>query len=360
MDFGHFSLMGYRERGYTSRQIFTEHGEQVKLAEQAGIEFAWFAEHHFSNYCTCPTPLMMAAYCAGFTTKIRLGTAVIVAPLYNPARVLAEIGMVDAMSNGRLALGIGSGYQPYEFERFGADLAASKAMMEEFLDILELAFTQEVFSYSGKHYQLPETHISARPIDGIKEIWIAGDNEAGHRLCARRGYIPLFAGRHKGAEYFAEMRGKIEATYRAEGKDASNVPMAYQRFFCVTESAAETRDYVDNCRHQMRLASALRRRAEVMDGAMMNEIPFTDEPSLEEMEQNLLVGDCESIAEKLVKEINLGQPNQILFHMQVGASRQHQAVRTIEKFATEIRPMLEQALGPLEAIGHAVQTAAAE
>ena len=222
MDFGHFSLMGYRERGYTSRQIFTEHGEQVKLAEQAGIEFAWFAEHHFSNYCTCPTPLMMAAHCAGFTSKIRLGTAVIVAPLYNPARVLAEIGMVDAMSNGRLALGIGSGYQPYEFERFGADLAASKAMMEEFLDILELAFSQEVFHYNGKYYQLPETHISARPIDGIKEIWIAGDNEAGHRLCARRGYIPLFAGRHKGAEYFAEMRGKIEAAYRAEGRDASN------------------------------------------------------------------------------------------------------------------------------------------
>ena len=49
-----------------------------------------------------------------------------------------------------------------------------------------------------------------------------------------------------------------------------------------------------------------------------------------------------------------------LFHMQVGASRQHQAVRTIEKFATEIRPMLEQALGPLEAIGHAVQAAASE
>ena len=190
MDFGYFGLMGYRERGTPPQRVFEEHLEQVRQADRLGFEIAWFAEHHFSNYCICPSPLVMAARCAGETTRIKLAPAVIVAPLYDPARVLAEIGMVDCLSDGRLVLGLGSGYQTYEFERFGKDLAHAKEMLEEFLDMLELAFTRETFSFEGKHYRMPSTHISARPVNGIPEIWIAGDNEAGHRLCARRGYVP--------------------------------------------------------------------------------------------------------------------------------------------------------------------------
>src|SRR5580693_3514807 len=66
---------------------------------------AWFAEHHFSNYCLCASPLMMVAHCASITKKIPLGTAVIVLPLYNPARLAAEIATADALSSGRLMLG---------------------------------------------------------------------------------------------------------------------------------------------------------------------------------------------------------------------------------------------------------------
>jgi alkanesulfonate monooxygenase SsuD/methylene tetrahydromethanopterin reductase-like flavin-dependent oxidoreductase (luciferase family) len=61
---------------------------------------------------------MMVAHCASITTKIRLGTAVVVLPLYNPARLMAEIATADALSNGRLMLGVGAGYQPYEFEPY--------------------------------------------------------------------------------------------------------------------------------------------------------------------------------------------------------------------------------------------------
>src|SRR5258708_27808187 len=106
---------------------------------------------------------MMVAHCASITEKIRLGTAVVVLPLYHPARLVAEIATADALSGGRLALGIGSGYQPYEFDRFGVDLARNMAITEEFLDIIELGLTQEFFSYEGVHYRLPHTHIAARP-----------------------------------------------------------------------------------------------------------------------------------------------------------------------------------------------------
>ena len=163
MEFGVFSLMGYRERGASTKQILEEAAEQTRIADQLGYDIAWFAEHHFSNYCVCPSPLMMIAHCSATTQRIRLGSAVVVIPLYEPVRLLAEIGMTDALCDGRLILGIGSGYQPYEFDRFDVDLKNSKSMTEEFMDMYDLAFTQDTFSYDGQHFKLPETHISARP-----------------------------------------------------------------------------------------------------------------------------------------------------------------------------------------------------
>ena len=64
------------------------------------------------------------------TRRIRLGSAVCILPLYHPARLLAEVGFVDTVSNGRLDLGIGSGYQEFEFERFGVKLEDAHAMLQ--------------------------------------------------------------------------------------------------------------------------------------------------------------------------------------------------------------------------------------
>ena len=122
MEFGIFNLMGAREADKPTAQVFGEVAEQTRLADELGYTIAWFAEHHFSNYCLCASPLMMITHCAAVTQKIRLGTAVVVLPLYNPARLAAEIATADALSNGRLNLGVRGGFQPYEFERFGFDI----------------------------------------------------------------------------------------------------------------------------------------------------------------------------------------------------------------------------------------------
>jgi alkanesulfonate monooxygenase SsuD/methylene tetrahydromethanopterin reductase-like flavin-dependent oxidoreductase (luciferase family) len=152
MEFGIFNLMGSRDPEKPTAEIFAEVAEQTRLADELGYAIAWFAEHHFSNYCLCASPLMMVAHCASITKKIRLATAVIVLPLYNPARLAAEIATADALSNGRLMLGVGAGYQPYEFERFGVDIKANLEMTEEFCDILDRAFSQDA---RGHQYLQP-------------------------------------------------------------------------------------------------------------------------------------------------------------------------------------------------------------
>jgi alkanesulfonate monooxygenase SsuD/methylene tetrahydromethanopterin reductase-like flavin-dependent oxidoreductase (luciferase family) len=153
-----------------------------------------------------------------------------------------------------------------------------------------------------------------------------------------------------GPDYLSDMRRTIEESWVAEGLEPEQMPLGIQRFMCVVDNRQEALEYVDNARHQMRLASNLRRREEVVDGAMLIEQPAPNEPTIDEAVDNLLVGDCETIAERLCTEIRAARPSHMMFHFQVGASSFKKALTSIEKFQTHIKPMLEKELGPLTAL----------
>jgi alkanesulfonate monooxygenase SsuD/methylene tetrahydromethanopterin reductase-like flavin-dependent oxidoreductase (luciferase family) len=344
MEFGIFNLMGSREAKPTA-QVFGEVAEQTKLADELGYTIAWFAEHHFSNYCLCASPLMMVAHCASITRTIRLGTAVVVLPLYNPARLAAEIATADALSNGRLMLGIGAGYQPYEFERFGADIAQNLEMTEEFCQILDLAFSRDFFSYHGKHYQMPETHIPARPVQNPLPIYVAGHSEAMFRTAARHGYRVLSSGRVGGAKLLAEQYADIVAAFAAENAPLSRAHITVNRFAHITDSRDDGMRFAENARYQTRLASSLRRRQEVMQGTVLVDVPFPDEPPLETIYENLLIGDVETVAEKLVAEIQAARPVHLCFSFKVGNTPHKAAMRSMELMFGEVKPRVEKALG---------------
>ena len=347
MEFGIFNLMGSRDADKPTQQVFGEVAEQTKLADELGYGIAWFAEHHFSNYCVCASPLMMVAHCASITQKIRLGTAVVVLPLYNPVRLAAEIATADALSNGRLMLGIGAGYQPYEFERFGVNLAQNLEMTNEFCDILDLALSQDFFSYDGKHYQMPETHISARTVQKPVPIYVAGHAPAMFRAAARHGYRVLTSGRLGGTKLLAEQYADMVAAFAAENVPVSRAHMSVNRFAHITESRKDGMRFAENARYQSRLASSLRHRKEVMQGTVLVDVPFPNEPSLETIHDDLLIGDVETVAEKLVAEIHATQPVHVCFSFKVGNTPHKAAMRSMELMMGEVKPRVEKALGPL-------------
>jgi alkanesulfonate monooxygenase SsuD/methylene tetrahydromethanopterin reductase-like flavin-dependent oxidoreductase (luciferase family) len=351
MDFGIFNLMGYREPDKTTAQVLKEATEQTCVAEALGFGMSWFAEHHFSNYAICPSPLMMVAHCAPMTSRIRLGTGVLVLPLYNPARLTAEIAMADALCDGRLVLGVGSGYQPYEFERFCLNLNDSKGMFSEFLDIIELGLSRDFFSYDGTHYRLPQTHITPRIRQKRLPIWIAGDSPELHRMAARRGYIPMMAGRTGDMISVIAQRDRCAASFQAEGIPPERMPLALQRHACITTDRDEARRFAENALYQIRLTTGLRRRTEVMDGVMIRDQPFPEEPSIERIMQNLLIGDPEHCAEMLATEIKATNPMHMNFYFQLGDFPHRSVLRSMEMFMTRVVPLLTRELGPLGTIG---------
>jgi len=336
MEFGIFNLMGAREPDKPAAAVFGEVAEQTRLADELGYSIAWFAEHHFSNYCLCASPLMMIAHCASITKKIKLGTAVVVLPLYNPARLAAEVATVDAMSGGRLMLGIGAGYQPYEFERFGVDIAQNFTMTDEFCQILDGALTQDFFSFEGKHYRIAETHIPVRSVQKPIPIYVAGHTQAMFQAAARRGYRVLTSGRLGGTKLLAEQYADIVAAFAAE-----KVPLSRAH---ITNSREEGMRFAENARYQSRLASSLRRRKEVMKGTVLVDVPFPDEPSVETIYDDLLIGDPETVAEKLVAEIQAAKPVHVCFSFKVGSTPHAAAMRSMELMMRDVKPKVEKAL----------------
>ncbi len=356
MDFGVFNLLQHRDRSWTSHQIIQDAMEHVQLAEELGFSRVWFAEHHFSNYSLCPSPLILCTQAAAITRRIRIGSAVLILPLHQPARLIAEIALVDALSGGRLDVGVGSGYQHYEFARLGADLTENKTVFNEMLDMIDRGLRQPHFSYVGQKFNQPQTAINIAPVQTPRPpIWIAGADPNSHRRCARDGFVPFISGGIGSAEDILKGREKVEASYRAEGKDPAAMPLGVLRFVCVSDDPAVIDRYVDGARFQRRLAMSLRHRRETMvDDYMVDEAAFPGEPSLEEIARNIVVGNAETVAERLCREIELYGPRHISIYFAVGDVPSADVKRSMTLFASKVVPMIERHFGkPLAEISNA-------
>ena len=348
MKLGLFCLMAQRDPSVPAAQIFEQTAEQVQLADEVGLDVAWFAEHHFSNYCICVSPLMMAAYCAPLTKRIRLGTAVVVMPLYEPIRLLEEIATVDILSGGRLVLGIGSGYQAFEFERFRTTLDESIGRSLEMLDMMDLAFSQKTFSYDGTFYQQPPTSLAVQPIQQPgPEIYIAGmlREERVRRRIVENRYVPLAQPRWGPPSMMVESRQNLEQMYEEYGADASDVPLAVLRWLNVTQSDDDAEQAADALRYTYRVALACRGGYQQLDGAVHEELPASEEPSLEDIRKFALIGDVDKIVAQISEEINAYHPSELCFSMGMGDHTR--TLKSIEKLGREIIPRLEAEFGPL-------------
>ena len=106
-----------------SAAIFAEVAALIELADDLGVRYAWFAEHHaHAHQGHLPTPLLYALHLAGRTRQIHLGTAVLCLNLRNPVDIAEQVAVADTLAGGRLAVGFGSGSTPAEFALFGLEV----------------------------------------------------------------------------------------------------------------------------------------------------------------------------------------------------------------------------------------------
>ncbi|MDM0020957.1 LLM class flavin-dependent oxidoreductase [Variovorax saccharolyticus] len=348
MEFGVFILA--QQRGYhqTSQQVINNSIEQTVVAEQAGFNNAWYAEHHFNNYSLSPSPLMMVAHMAAKTKRIRLGTAVCILPLYQPARFLAEVGFVDTVSNGRLDLGVGSGYQEFEFERFGVKIAEASAIYNEFLDILPKGLTQQTFEYQGQFLKVPPSSVAVRCVQGpMPPVWITSGNPVALGRGVRENHNLFVTALLNGNEGVQGLRDRLVKVADDNGKDLDrDVKFGFLRCAYASDDNAEIDAYLDCARFQRRISESLKfRRSQSDDGYMIKEVPSETDPTMEQLRKNLPVGAVNQVIDKMLEEISILRPKHIALQTQLGDFDQKTMLKQIELWGERIIPAIKKELG---------------
>jgi alkanesulfonate monooxygenase SsuD/methylene tetrahydromethanopterin reductase-like flavin-dependent oxidoreductase (luciferase family) len=338
MDIGTFLLMQSPSQA-SSQEIFSRGLEQAQAAEALGFRNCWLGEHHFSTYGYLSRPVQFATHIAAKTTKLRVGTAVIVIPLHNPLTVAEEIATLDLLSNGRADIGFGRGYQQYEFARFGLDLDTAREKYDEALDIVLKSFEGKPFSYSGKHYQLPETMIYPQPLQRPHPpVWIVAQSPYAVEAAVRRGFSVLTGGFGVTIEHLANY-GKLYNEVCAKVQPKVRPPLAVQRAIYVAESAADARDAAEHARWNMRVTLSLRNRYEQVENGRAVPLPSPNEPDLDDLvERYLMIGTPERLIGKIKQLKDVMGITHFNCSFWFGDLDQKRVLRSMERFAREIMP----------------------
>ncbi|MDN3294466.1 LLM class flavin-dependent oxidoreductase [Streptomyces ficellus] len=201
----------------------------AEVAEEAGLDSVWLAEHHFVPYGVCPSAVTLAALLLGRTRRIRVGTAVSVLPTAHPVALAEQTALLHLTSGGRFTLGVGRGGPWVDLEVFGSGLAAYEKGFPEALDLLLRWLREPRVSADGPRYRFREVAVVPRPgelIDGdpVPETIVACTSPSSVRTAAERG-LPMLLGMHCGDE---EKAGMV-ALWRREALAAGHTPDAVER-----------------------------------------------------------------------------------------------------------------------------------
>jgi alkanesulfonate monooxygenase SsuD/methylene tetrahydromethanopterin reductase-like flavin-dependent oxidoreductase (luciferase family) len=157
------------------RQVVQQMLELVQLAEAGGFEIAWAPEHHTIELMAGPNPFTILMHWAAHTSRIRLGTAVVVAPYWHPVRVAGEAALFDVYSDGRLELGLGRGAFQYEFDRMAGaiDQREGGRHLREMLPVLQGLWQGDI-EHHGEIWNFPRATSVPKPLQTpYPPIWVA-------------------------------------------------------------------------------------------------------------------------------------------------------------------------------------------
>lgn len=169
---------------------YHEYGDYIRTAERLGYESAWMVEHHFTGFSQLSATLNYISYLSGITSKIRLGSAVVVVPWHNPVLLAEQVATIDQLSKGRYDFGVGRGYRANEFHGFGIDIQNAEEIFQESIAFMRRAFTEtERWSYSSDRWNFNDIVVEPPVVQKpYPPMWVGAGSEKSIRAAARNGF----------------------------------------------------------------------------------------------------------------------------------------------------------------------------
>ena len=345
-------------------RTYAEHLEAWEELDRLGYDGVGFNEHHCSPYGLMNSPNLMASAAAQRTKRLKLLIYGNLLPLHEPLRLAEELAMLDCLSNGRIISGFARGI-PREYQVHNVPLADSRARFEEAFEIVTRAWTEDVFSYSGKFWSYKDVAIWPRPVQKPRPpIWIPIVGSKESIEFAGRHDIPITPGLAGGGlrndiiRFYAECLAKAGHritpdhmslalnAYVADSKAQAVREVApYHLYFnrtlfshgSFTETAAQRKvGYVsqtstDYVRPENQRAAALLRED-------FRNMTMAD---VERMAENMPWGTAGEVAERIIAQAEAAGANTVQIGFNRGAMPHDMFMNQIRRFAAEVLPRLQ-------------------
>ncbi len=334
-----FSLQVPPGSGVSWQQPYRDMLECLPRAEDLGYSSSFQVSHHAQKDGLCPGPLIACAGAAAVTRTMRIGTGVLLVPLYAPLKLAEDIAVLDNLAGGRFIFGVAPGYVAAEFEAHGIPRDERVQRFEEALDLMTTAWTEDTFSFDGKFYKVPETRMTPKPVQSPHPpFWYGVSAKASLRRAARRHAVQIMSPRH-GPEELQEHFAVYEAEANKIGWNITERPIMRTVFVAETKARAEeiaapALNYLFT--ELYGAASAAGERVlRAADGSIITD---KTQVSFDTFKNRYIIGDPQFAIEQLRIYEKAVKPTEVVCWMHLPGISGADAMRSVELFAREVMP----------------------
>ena len=243
MQFGVLQFFSWPDRRVPLETVYARALDRIDMMEQSGgYEAVWLAEHHFNTYSVCPSVHLMGMMVAARTKRLRIGTAISLAPMYHPLRLAEEVALLDVLSGGRVNWGAGRGNDATEFGVFGLDRDSSYARFRENVEIVLRAWREERLTYEGEFSQFHGIEVLPKPLQKPHPpVWMAASSPDAIAWAASQGHQILMDPHSAHVDIGKKLDGYYQGL-RAAGLPAEGRVTPIARLLAIAPTDAEARE----------------------------------------------------------------------------------------------------------------------
>ena len=168
------------------QEVYAAGLDAIAYAEDLGFDYVFLTEHHFVEDGYSPSVAPLAAAIAARTKRIRIGSYVLLLPFHNPLRLAEDFAVADLIADGRIEVGVGTGYRKEEYDGFGIPRSERATRMDEGCEVMLKAWTEDNWTFEGQHWTFRNVSMFPKPVQTPHPpLWISARAPRPARRAAR-------------------------------------------------------------------------------------------------------------------------------------------------------------------------------
>ncbi len=310
----------------TIPELYNQVLEQGILADKLGYDSFFVAEHHFHEYGAVPNPAIFLSALAQHTKQIKLGPAISILTFHNPLTLAENYAMLDILSNGRLILGLGSGYLKHEFEGYAINPDEKRERFDENLFVFKQALSGQTLNFKGKFGSYNNVKTNVQVTQAKIPLYVAILRaEAAYHVAKQGNNIICVP--YASVNDFSEIKTLYTDFRNGFSESGQKEPSALFAFHChIAETDAQARKNAEeafNLYVSTRLYAKLQTYNDVMQSGLH------------------LFGSIETVADKIVELHKMGLDHLLLLK-NFGMMKPELVKVSMKLFSEKIKPLVEK------------------